>query len=439
MGMNAVGLILAAGLSSRMGAFKPLLPIGDATALERIAETYRAAGVDRVVGVTGYQRELLEPYFEAAGIVEAYNPDYEQGMFTSIKAGIRKALELSAPEDKKPDGFFLMLVDCPLVPPKVVERIWEKHSLAPEDFIVPCCRGKKGHPLFIPSAYADEILAHDGEGGLKAITSRHEDRMIRLETGIEAVVLDMDTPEGYEEVLEYWRKYGCASGLEGSSAMRTETIETEDLAPDWSSKLVGKRIFLVRHGEIRQHKEKIFLGQSDVPLSEKGKEQAAAAAEELLRSGISTKRIYASDLSRTMETAEIIAERLPRMEVISMPRLREMSLGDWDGRYISEIREQFPEEYRKRGENLLTYKYGNDSENYYDLQYRAMKGFEDILKREREAGDENGDIVIVTHSGVIAVLRNNLLNTKLEEEMNGRISNGGVSMMDFTKEKEAQK
>ena len=204
--------------------------------------------------------------------------------------------------------------------------------------------------------------------------------------------------------------------------------------------------------KIRQHREKIFLGQTDVPLSEKGREQAAEAAEELRRHGISASRVYTSDLSRAEETAEIIRERLsrqqpkeargkevPELTVIREPRFREMSLGEWDGRFISEIREKYPEEYRRRGEDLLTWKYGNDSENFYDLQYRVMKGFRSILEREREAEgqrDSGGpdarpnDIVIVSHSGVINVIVSNLRQTELAEQIGKHIPNGGVILLE---------
>lgn len=432
-----VGLILMAGYSSRMGAFKPLLPIGDVTAVERVSSTLKNAGVTRIIGVTGFQRERLSSIFASEGILEAYNPDFDQGMFTSIKAGIAKAMEGSPTE-----GFFLMLVDSPLIPPEVLELILREHEKNPEAFIVPCFRGKKGHPLFIPAQYGPEILAYDGEGGLKAITSRHEDRLTRLEVGTEAVVLDMDTPEGYQEILEYYEDH--LKEARGPVGQRSAGDEAN---PGLEEELKGKRLFLVRHGEIRQHKEKIFLGQTDIPLSEKGREQAASAAEELKRYGVSANRIYASDLSRAMETAEIIRDSLnlraveddqgggnQNVTVIPEPRFREMALGEWDGRYISEIREKHPEEYRKRGENLLTYKYGNGSENFYDLQYRVIKGFQGILKTEREAEDKERDIVIVSHSGVIGVILSNLRHTDLKSELEGRIPNGGVAVLDFTKE-----
>ena len=427
-----IGIVLSAGYSSRMGTFKPLLPIGDKTAIEGVLDTLRGAGVETVIGVTGFQRERLSSIFAEKGIREAFNPDFEQGMFTSIRTGVAMAL---ADGTESPEGFFLLPVDCPLVPSEVLVQILKKHREEPDSFIVPCYRGKKGHPLFIPVQYGPEILAHDGEGGLKAVISRHEDRLIRLETGVEAVVLDMDTPEGYQEILEYYRKQTDGS----EDADREELIRS----------LRGKRLFLIRHGETRQHREKIFLGQTDVPLSDRGREQAAEAAEELLSQDISVDRIYASDLSRSSETAEIIRSKLelhrkenakagPELQVIPEPRLREMSLGEWDGRFIREVREQYPEEYEKRGTDLLTYKFGNDSENYYDLQYRAMKGFKSIL--EREQGEEaRRDIVIVSHMGVINVILSNLRLTKLEDEIKNRLPNGSVCKIDYSNIKEKQK
>jgi len=417
---KVVGLILAAGYSSRMEAFKPLLPIGDMTAVERISAALKKAGVQNVIGVTGFQREKLQPIFASEGITEAYNQDFEQGMFTSIKAGIRTAqngLSADTPPLHKIDGFLLMLVDCPLVPSEVLELIIEKHRENPDAFIVPCYRGKNGHPLFIPARYAEEILAYEGENGLKTIRNRHNDKLIRMEVDTEAVVLDMDTREGYEEVLEFNRMQ----------------FEPE---LNYEEELRGKRLFLIRHGEIKQHREKIFLGQTDVPLSEKGREQAKEAAGELSGSQISVNRIYTSDLIRAVETTEIIKGSLnPEMKVIREPKLREMSLGEWDGRYISEIREQFPEEYQKRGDNLLAYKFGNDSENFYDLRYRVMKGFQSIMMGEKEAGDEARDILIVAHQGVIHVILSSLRHRPLEEEMRNPIPNGGIVVIDNSNSK----
>lgn len=242
-----------------------------------------------------------------------------------------------------------------------------------------------------------------------------------------------------------------------------------DRAPCYEKELEGKRLFLIRHGEIRQHKEKIFLGQMDIPLSDKGRAQARQAAVELNRLGVGSSRIYTSDLSRAYETAEIISRAMNAgagptgpgsmelgptesesmgsrpagpagptenaetdRQVIPLKAFREMSLGEWDGHYIHEIKEQYPEEYQKRGEQLLTYKFGNDSENFYDLQYRAMKGLQSVLKQEKEAGDGCRDIVIVAHSGVINVILSELQHSELSVQIGKRIPNGGVVLMDYS-------
>ena len=81
-------VILAAGLSSRMKDFKPLLSVDGRTAVAGLAETIRGAGVDDILVVTGHEREKLMPELDMLRVDEAYNPDYELGMFTSIKTGL---------------------------------------------------------------------------------------------------------------------------------------------------------------------------------------------------------------------------------------------------------------------------------------------------------------------------------------------------------------
>ena len=447
------GLILTAGYSSRMGSFKPLLQIDDRAAIERIIDTLRETNLENIVAVTGYKRELLQPVLERKGIASTYNRDFSEGMFTSIKAGIKWALsELfmdSCQEVKQQDmkvnstmgGFLLMLVDCPSVPSEIIQLILEKHVEEPDAFIVPCYRGKKGHPLFIPAIYSDEILAYQGEGGLKGIINGYEDKLIKLEVDCEAVVLDMDTPEGYQEILEYYEE-------------QLLTDRLENVKSQWKDRLNGRRLFLIRHGEIEQHSEKIFLGQTDVPLSDRGREQARMAGLELKKYSVKANQIYTSDLCRATETAEIIANILDetnhniadkmeytRINLVFDIRLREMALGEWDGHFIRKIKEQYPEEYKKRGQNLLSYKFGNHSENFYDLQYRVMKVLENILKLENQEmkfteknmdGELQKDVIIIAHAGVIKVILSNLYGTDLCKEIEKPLPNGGITLVDFT-------
>lgn len=431
-------VILAAGYSSRMKKFKSLLPVGGMSAVERVISCAQKAGIKEIVLVTGYRRELLEPVIRKYGIREAYNTDFDKGMFSSIQAGTRAM-------DGKAGGFFLMPVDCPAIRQDIFDGLAARAESimagGSDRFMVPCYMGKKGHPLFVPSAYFSEILAHDGTNGLKGITDKYDEKMDRIEVESESVILDMDDEAGYREVCAYVES-GCR-----------ETPLSELAA--------GHRFILLRHGQIRQHKEKIFLGQTDVPLSDLGRQQAAEAGKRLKSEGLNTNRIYTSDLSRALETAQIVADIIATassadtafsadaqtspahvdasraeaqagrriapqtqaspssegMQIITEPGFREMALGAWDGRYISEIKAEYPEAYERRGRDIQKFKFDHNSENFYDLRYRVLKTLKEILKVENaripadaDNSEKSGtseareDIFIVAHKGVIRVI-----------------------------------
>lgn len=424
---NYCGVILAAGYSSRMQAFKPLLPVGDMTAIERSIAALKGTGVRNIAVVTGHNRESLLPVISKAGnIIEAYNEDYAKGMFSSIKTGLAAVRENFA--DAK--GVFLMPVDCPLISSNVLGTLINSIDTA-GFFHVPVFEGKKGHPLMIPTSYIDEICGYDGSGGLKAITDKYWDRMIRVPVSEEGCLLDMDTPAGYEEIKEFLEA-GC------------ERVPLQELAK-------GRRIFLVRHGQTRQHKEKMFIGRYDVPLAEDAQADIKATAEKIaqeqntvdkrkttaaegLHDGIA---IYSSPLKRALQTAEIIRDELKKSELLSESlneehneepnevaggitadikvhveeNLQEISLGSWDGRPVREIRQQFPEEYERRGRDIFAFKTGNKSENFYDVQYRAVKALRKILQE-----DAAKNIIIVSHSAVIRSLENNLRGYRVDDD-----------------------
>jgi broad specificity phosphatase PhoE/CTP:molybdopterin cytidylyltransferase MocA len=402
-----VGIVLAAGFSSRMGAFKALLDVGGKPAVLRLTDALREAGARDVVIVTGHERERLAESIRVCGAAEAFNERFAEGMFTSVKAGLEKALAVTG---GRASAFLLMPVDCPMTPASAIRALIDAHGENAGRFIVPCYRGKKGHPLLIPIERVSEILAHDGEGGLKAVTAGYDDDMLRIETDDEGVVLDMDGPAGYDEIKSY-----CA---------RLSGAERAPSAAD-AARLFTGRLFLIRHGETERHAEAVFLGGTDVPLSDEGRRQAVSAAEKLAAYGARADIIHTSDLSRATETADIIAKTLHARRGGSPPvtvrdaRLREMNLGDWDGRFIREIKETCPDEYARRGARILTWKRGHEGENYYDLRYRVEKWMSAALPGAEE-------IVAVTHSGVIKVIAAAFSGITPEEAWSLRIPRGAV-------------
>ena len=191
------GLILAAGFSSRMKDFKPLMKIGGLSPLEILINHFRAAGVEDIFVVTGYNAEVLDHFLAGKGVKTIYNENFEDGMFTSVQAGVKAASENGN------DCFLLTPVDIPLSPPYIMKAVLNRQYKTPDCFVVPCYEGKKGHPLSSPADYTAEILESTGENGMKSITSLHEDRMVYLETNCESIILDMDTQEAYAELIRY--------------------------------------------------------------------------------------------------------------------------------------------------------------------------------------------------------------------------------------------
>lgn len=189
-------LILAAGYSSRMGRFKPLMPLGEKLVIEWATDTFRTAGIPDIWVVTGHAANTLTPTLQTLDISSAYNPDYAKGMYSSICTGVA-----SLPQDVT--ACFVLPVDIPLVRPATITAMLTRQREYPANVIYPSFSGQRGHPPLIRRALFAEILAYDGEGGLHALLQRHE--AAALAVADEAILLDMDTPQAYAQLTERCR------------------------------------------------------------------------------------------------------------------------------------------------------------------------------------------------------------------------------------------
>jgi len=193
------------------------------------------------------------------------------------------------------------------------------------------------------------------------------------------------------------------------------------------------RIFLIRHGEPMQHNDRIFLGQTNVRLSARGREEAAAAADELERLNCRPDRVYASDLLRARETAEIVSARFGGVDIVDVAAFRELNMGIWDGELIEDIRRRFPDEYAKRGEDILNYCV-TGGENFHDLHVRVTREFHRILREEflptQRAGG-SPDLVIISHMGVIHTLIAELTGEDMNTVMRRRSPTGAVLQLSY--------
>ena len=196
MALKTGAVIVAAGMSSRMDGFKPMLKIGAITIVQRVILTLRQAGADLIVVVTGNKAELLEKHLSRMGVVCLRNDRYmDSQMFDSAKIGLKYMLE-------RCDRVLFTPVDVPLFTLDTVRIILsDKNPL-----IIPVYDGKEGHPLLISSKLIPEILEYSGEGGLSGALKNcgRERRLLKVKDS--GVIFDADTPEDYQELLNWHNK-----------------------------------------------------------------------------------------------------------------------------------------------------------------------------------------------------------------------------------------
>ncbi len=168
-----------------------------------------------------------------------------------------------------------------------------------------------------------------------------------------------------------------------------------------------QKIYLIRHAKPDlPHRGKLYYGSTDYPLSEEGVMMARRLAE-VLR-GIKADTVFSSDLRRARETAEIaLAGRT--CEIRPVRGLREIHLGDWEGRSFDEVRSTWNEIYEKRGVSFDSVG-PPGGESFKDLQKRTVPAFDEILR-----DNPCGNIMLFAHGGVIWTLMCNYFGFKLND------------------------
>jgi molybdenum cofactor cytidylyltransferase len=192
-------IVLAGGLSSRMKQFKPLLPLGETTITDHVIATFLKVNVD-VFLVVGHRRDAIINSIKNRNIKIIYNPDYKQGMFTSVQAGIKHL-------KPKHQAFFILPVDIPLVRPATIRRLMDTAGENPGRIIYPVFRGKRGHPPLIPSVLAPTIMEWERGGGLKAVLKSQEELAVEIEVPDSTILFDIDTPDDYTALLRRYERY----------------------------------------------------------------------------------------------------------------------------------------------------------------------------------------------------------------------------------------
>jgi probable phosphoglycerate mutase len=180
-------------------------------------------------------------------------------------------------------------------------------------------------------------------------------------------------------------------------------------------------IYLIRHGVIEGAGERRFIGQSDLPLSEAGRHIAGQWKEIL--ACIDFEAVVCSNLQRAEETARIIAgEKHTAVRPIS--QLREIHLGQWEGLPMSHVRRHFPEEWKRRGEDISNYK-PPGGECFADLHNRVVPAVEAVVAQLKGHG------LIVAHAGVNRLVLCHVLGMPMSNLFRLRQDYGALNIIDY--------
>jgi molybdenum cofactor cytidylyltransferase len=191
---DVAAVILAAGRSKRMGAFKPLLPFGKQTVVESCVEYLRHGGVETIVLVLGHRAEEMSARVSHLNVVSVINSDPDSEMNASIAVGVREVPATAR-------ATLIALADHPAVPPIVVSTLiaeWQNGA----SLVIPTWQNRGGHPVLLDLRYRAELENLDPNRGLRALFDAHRDELKRVPVESPYVARDMDTWDDYSALYQ---------------------------------------------------------------------------------------------------------------------------------------------------------------------------------------------------------------------------------------------
>ncbi|WP_375503778.1 histidine phosphatase family protein [uncultured Nostoc sp.] len=205
-----------------------------------------------------------------------------------------------------------------------------------------------------------------------------------------------------------------------------QTQHTGESLPSLRPDHQGIRLLLVRHGETDWNRQTRFQGQIDVPLNDNGRQQSQKAGEFL--QDVAIDYAVSSPMLRPKETAEIILKQHPNVKLDLQDGLREISHGLWEGKFESEIEQEFPGELQ-RWRLVPAQVQMPEGENLQEVWERSVAAWQSIV--ETASTNQFKTVLVVAHDATNKTLLCHVLGLSLENFWNFRQGNGAVSVIDY--------
>ena len=186
------GILLAAGTSSRMGRNKMLFELNGESVLRGAARRALAGGLSPLLVVIGHEAEKSRAELDGLPCQVVINPDYEQGINSSVKAGI-SALPAGT------QATVVMLADMPFVTPEMIRGLIDRYRESEAPLVISDYEGVNAPPMLYDQGLFDELLTMTGEGCGRQVVRRHREEAEVLSWPASALA-DIDVPEDYERI-----------------------------------------------------------------------------------------------------------------------------------------------------------------------------------------------------------------------------------------------
>jgi CTP:molybdopterin cytidylyltransferase MocA len=198
---SVAAIVLAAGMSQRMGRLKPLLPFGDRPLLARVLTNIAAVpDIFPILVVTGHAAQEIATAISEYDVQIVHNADYATGgMLSSVQTGVR-----ALPPDIS--AFLIVLGDQPMVRPATFQTLLATWAQTNAPLAAPTYEGQRGHPVLFSAACAAEILALPPEATPREVVARHAAQRLEVSVPDPAILADVDTPEDYANALRLWEQ-----------------------------------------------------------------------------------------------------------------------------------------------------------------------------------------------------------------------------------------
>ena len=193
-GGAVAGILLAAGTSSRMGCNKLLFELGGESVLRGAARRALGAGLEPLLVVLGHQCERASQELEGLGCQLVINPDYDQGITSSLKAGVAALPPGTA-------AAAVMLADMPLVSAEMIAGLVARYRATKAPLVVSDYEGVHAPPMLYDRALFAELLAMTGGGCGRQVVKRHR-AAAQVLSWPAAALADLDVPEDYARIRD---------------------------------------------------------------------------------------------------------------------------------------------------------------------------------------------------------------------------------------------